>query len=360
MTLRGLTLGSLRALGACALMRRQRRQTVGVLMFHGVADGAGSAWKPLRERTSVAALERCLAVLGRHYRFVSLEDAVAMLAGRRPFEPNSLVLSFDDGYRNNLTHAWPVLKRFGAPMSLFVVSGKISERSLFAFDRVDYALQHMPGDELRLDLGGFVHTLQLRPRDALRRSFAALRDVLKRRLRDDLEYGPAVSRLVAECEQRAGCSLEALKESDEFSALLTWDDVRRLASEPSVEIGSHTCDHTRLGFADEATARDQLSRSRREIEAQSGRPCRYLAFPNGSYTTDVARWAEEAGFAGALTTDEGVNPPGQQVMTLRRLALPPDLDRTELESRLCGLSDTLTALKAQLLSAVGRARAEPA
>lgn len=359
MTLRKLTLASLRLVGACAMLRQRRRGTVSVLMFHGVAADVEGAWKPLRERASVQALERYMAVLGRHYRFVSLEAAVEMIAGRRPFEPNSLVLSFDDGYRNNLTRAWPVLKRFGAPMALFLPSGKIAERSVFAFDRMDYALQHIPGDELRLESDGFAQTLRLKPREALRSSFAALREALKQRLGDDLEYGEVVTRLVRQCEERAGRSLEAFKEADEFSALLSWDEVRQLAEQPDVEIGSHTVDHTRLGFADEPTVRDQLSRSRREIEAASGRPCRFLAYPNGSYTARVARLAEEAGYVAALATEEGTNPPNHPLMALRRLALPADRDETEVEARMCGLSDAIAALKARLLSAVGRPQAEP-
>ena len=74
--------------------------------------------------------------------FVSLGDAVEMLAGRKPLVPYSLVLTFDDGYRNNITHALPLLRRNQVPATIYLATGHVEERRPFSFDRLDYALQH--------------------------------------------------------------------------------------------------------------------------------------------------------------------------------------------------------------------------
>lgn len=158
-----------------------------------------------------------------------------------------------------------------------------------------------------------------------------------------------LAELLRGCEQRATRSLEAIKESDPWSALLTWTEVIPLASGSDVEIGSHTVDHARLGLADASTVRDELRRSKAEIEAQTGRPCRHLAYPNGSYNAEAVQIARQEGYACALTVDEGLNPPGQDLMMLQRIGVPPDVSSTELLARVSGLSVALARLKSRLV-----------
>jgi peptidoglycan/xylan/chitin deacetylase (PgdA/CDA1 family) len=347
-TRRAIVLRLLQACGLMALWRFRHRRSIPILMFHGVMDAEGAqspGWAPLRRRLSRRRLEECLATLSRHYRFVGLSEAVEMLAGRRPQQPYALVLTFDDGYRNNLTHALPLLRRYGAPASIFVTTDKISQRSLFAFDRLDYALQHVPEEEIEVQAGGLRRSLASRPRSALEASFAELRPALKQRFGAEVEYADGVLELVRDCERRAGRSLEEVKESDDWTALLTWEEVRSLAEDPAIEVGSHTLDHTRLGLASAAVVREQLRRSKREIEARTGKPCRHLAYPDGSYGPESAAIAREEGYASALTSEEGLNRKGDDPMTLRRIAVPVDASGIDLLARVCGLSALLTRLK---------------
>jgi len=347
----------LQATGMIALWRFRHRREIAILMMHGVMDGDdGPAWTPLRPRLSRARLAQYLAALSRHYHFVSLAEAVDMIEGRRPLKEYSLVLSFDDGYRNNFTHALPVARRFAAPISVFVSTGKIGARSLFSFDRLDYVLQHSAGDHVDVRVGEVERTLPLGPRRALARAFAELRQALKDGLGADLEFAPPLLRFIRDREAESGRSLETLKESDDWAALLDWEQVAALAADPLVEVGSHSVDHTRLGLADDDTVRVQLDGSKREIEQRTGRPCPFLAYPNGSYSAAVAAAAREAGYACGLTTDEGLNATGADVMALRRIPVPPEAEPTALLALVAGLTSDLSALKARLTGTVDARR----
>jgi peptidoglycan/xylan/chitin deacetylase (PgdA/CDA1 family) len=358
---RRAALSVLGAMGAMSVWRWRNRRTVTILMLHGVMDGGDRpSWTPVRSRLSRRDLAAALEALSRHYHFTTLTEAVEMLAGRRPMRHSCLVLTFDDGYRNNLTHALPVLERYGAPATFFLPSGKIEERSLFAFDRIDYALQHIPGDSVTLDAGSFTLDMALTPREALVDSFARLRAVLKDRLGADVEYGEATRALVLDCERRAGRSLQSEAETDDWSGLLSWRDVATLAAAPLAEIGSHTVDHTRLGLAEVDVVRDQLHRSKVDLEARTGRPCRHFAYPNGSYTAEAAALTREAGYDSAVTTDEGANAAGADAMTLRRFSVAAGVTPTEILATVCGLSDSLAAVTASLRSLASRARGQRA
>jgi peptidoglycan/xylan/chitin deacetylase (PgdA/CDA1 family) len=354
---RRLVLITLRALGLFALWRYWHRRAVVILLAHGVMEETTPlAWRPLRPRLSPRKLEEYLRLLSRHYRFVSLSDAVEMLEGRRPIQPNCLVMTFDDGYRNQLTHALPVFRRLRVPFSIFIPSGKITRRALFAFDRLDYALQLAPGAEIHVQADGVRQVLPTAPRSALAAAFRELRRRLKDELGADVEYAPAVLGMVEACEARAGRSLEGSKEADDWASLLSWEELQAVASDPLLEIGSHTVDHTRLGLADRATIEAELFGSKRDIEARLGRPCPHLAYPNGSYGPAAVERARALGYVSGLTTDEGLNRPGDDLLTLRRIGLPEDADPTELLALVSGLSAALSSLKARVRRLASRAR----
>ena len=101
-----------------ALGIRTKQQRCTVLLYHGVdirTEGAqeiGGEWY-----VDLAEFRRQMEFLQRHFRLLSLGEAVSHIENGTPFPRGSAVVSFDDGYRNNLVQAYPVLNEFGIPFS---------------------------------------------------------------------------------------------------------------------------------------------------------------------------------------------------------------------------------------------------
>lgn len=132
---------------------------VPVLTFHSI-DGSGS---PVS--TSPEAFERLIAYLGRRgYKGLSLQAAVSCLReGKLP--EDGLVITFDDGYLNNLTHAAPVLARHGFTATVFVATGYCGKTNAWPDQNSSIPeLPMMTWDQLReirswgIDLGAHTHT----------------------------------------------------------------------------------------------------------------------------------------------------------------------------------------------------------
>jgi peptidoglycan/xylan/chitin deacetylase (PgdA/CDA1 family) len=91
-----------------------------ILMYHGVGD------PDIKNKTlniSLEAFEKQMAFFyGHGYRVISLGELVAGLKGNKKFPWKTIVLTLDDGYENNYTHAYPVLKKYGFPATIFVVT----------------------------------------------------------------------------------------------------------------------------------------------------------------------------------------------------------------------------------------------
>lgn len=324
--------------GALWLWRYLHRHHITILMVHGVMDTEDpTPWVPLRPQLSRRTLEGTLRRLSKYYRFVSLEDAVAMLSGKRIMQPHSVVLTFDDGYRNNLTHALPILRRYQVPAAFFIATGHIDQRKPFWFDRLDYALQYAAVDGRQVMIGKTTISLQAYNRHALQRSYKGLRDAAKGIDRPDHEMVRELENLAASLERECGRKLADVFADDDWSALLTWQEMKSHV-EHDITFGSHTVDHVRLGLVDDETSSAQLMQSKEVIQQQLGHPCRYLCYPSGSFTPQVARRAQECGYEAALTSEDGTNKVGDDPMTLRRLTFPETGNERELLSEVSGFS----------------------
>ncbi|MBN2593339.1 MAG: polysaccharide deacetylase family protein, partial [Sedimentisphaerales bacterium] len=295
-------------------------------------------WIPLRPQLPRDKLEQYLKTLSRRYHFVSLMDAVEMICGRKPMQPYSMVLTFDDGYRNNLTHALPILRRYNVPATFFVTTSFLDNPRPFWWDRLDYALQQLNVHRREVKVGSFTMTLDSSTRKALCQSYKRLRRTAKNLTWiSDHEFLKDIEQLSCYLEQESGRALADIQDEDDWSAIMTWKQVQKAANN-GVTIGSHTVDHIRLGLVEAEITRDQLERSKRDIEEHISKPCLSICYPNGSLADETVSLARECGYICGLTTKEGLNCVGDDVMRLQRIGLPVNARSIDLLARISGVS----------------------
>ena len=310
--------------GLFHLWRMLNRNRVIILMAHGtVAEGQGCDWTPLREQLTVERLAAYLEQLQRYYRFVSFEHAIDMLTGRRMVEPNCIAITFDDGYRNNISRAWPLLQEMGIPMTMFLATDFIDHRSPYWFDRVDFAWQRAHADT---------------PRQTLRADFAEQRRLQKSRSQNAEEFSTFFTELAEQLESQAGDTLQSRFEEDEWSSVVSWDEV---AAHGAIEFGSHTMGHVILPQASADQCRAELSGSKQKIQAVTGKPCRFFCYPDGQNNADVRRAVADTGYTAAVTTRYGLNSRGDDPFKLNRINVPADASPERLLIQVSGVLSLL-------------------
>lgn len=339
-SIKPLLLNILNQSGLLRLFIASQRSTVTILMLHGVIDpNLPTSWKPLRSFLSTEQLAHGLRILAPYYHFVSLPDAVEMLAGIRPLIPNSLALTFDDGYRNNITYALPVLRQFKAPATIFLSTGNVSEQQPFWFDRLDYAVQSMNNSTISHHGIPELAEINFSSREMLARSFITFIRAEKQRYPTDTAMRLTMANLCDRLEQRSGHGLGEIFSNDPWSGILTWEEVRLAATE--VHFGSHGVDHRFLDLIPPALARKELVDSREAIECHTDQPCVHLAYPNGSFNGKVVSLAKTCGYISAVTTIAGLNRPQDEMLTLRRISFPGSHSSPGILVATSGLSNML-------------------
>ena len=336
----------MQSIGAVSVMRLLDRNAVGILMMHGIMDlTKPKDWVPLRMPIAIQQLEASLKILSRYFQFISLDEAVDMLAGIKPVKAHSMALTLDDGYRNQLAYAIPILKKFNAPATIFVVTENTENRKPFWYDRLDYVLQHCESDGCDITVGESTIRFRSRTRVELQRSYARLRSAAKIQKILDSQMIAQMELLADRLEETCGKRLADIFENDEWTTLLTWEEIRKAARDKEIVFGSHSINHRRVGLADEAEVQYQLEHSKKTIERYTGLECRYFCYPSGSFNRRAAKLVEKCGYRAAVTTLPGFNPKGSDLFTLKRIHLPPAGNRQNLLWQILQISKPKNSLK---------------
>jgi peptidoglycan/xylan/chitin deacetylase (PgdA/CDA1 family) len=291
-----------------------------VLTYHRV-ERSDAASSPVPGVTvAPEAFAEQMRIVRERYRAVSVEELIQVVRGRGKLAPRSVLITFDDGYRDFQIHAWPVLKSLEMPVVVFVPTAFPGEpERRFWWDRLYHALMHTTRrDRLETPLG----LLALGTARQRQEVFRRLRAHAKQRPHDEAEAWVA-----------AACRSLAAPEPP--PAVLSWDQLRELARE-GVTLGSHTRTHPLLTRIPPAEVRTELSECLADLKRELGSALPILAYPSGAFDDEVVRIVAEEGYLLAFTTVRGVNRLGR--------ADPLKLKRINV-----GSGTRLAALRAQLL-----------
>lgn len=292
-----------------------------ILMYHSVAEGDALPFIDPRNHVPAEIFEQQMRFLATHRRVLSLTALIESITRGESPEPNSVVITFDDGYLDNLTTAAPILRRLNMPATLFLPTDYIDRAEPQWVDQVYTAFEHRTTDILQWDGAGRSQRFDLRDRSQ----------------RSDAYQTVCQSLLVAEYEARSSL-LEALRtqlrpDAEPPQLTMSWDNVRTLVEQhPGFEIGGHTAGHVAMTSVDDADARQELHQCMDRIDAQLGTKPRHFSFPYGRTSADRRRQVDEAGFVSACGGGGGdvVVRKGADRYTLPRVEAPATMRRFDV------------------------------
>lgn len=304
--LRGLANGLHRAglTGAlsAASAHLRREPVFSVFTYHRVNDNRN----PFFPALPTQVFERQMQYIARRYVVLPVEDLVERMAhGSVP--RNAVAITFDDGYRDNLTHAAPILARCHLPATVFLATGFIGTGEVPWYDRLATALEVSTRSHVALPSG---EDLSLETEAARVAALGRIQAYLKSRPETEFR-----AELEACLERLGGADRPSAK-----NAMLSWDDVHALRG-LGFRIGAHTVSHPILSRLSLERARAEIIDSQRAIRTACGVTARAFAYPNGGaadYTPAVVELVREAGFTCAVTTRFGVNTARTSPWELRR------------------------------------------
>jgi len=271
----------------------RNRSTLTVVLFHRVLPIDTRRPRKDWPRWTVTPdfFEQCLRFFGDHYRFVAFSDILDALSGRTPLPPRAILVTFDDGWRDTVDVAAPILRRLGIPCLLFAV-GRLGDGAELWQEPV-----------VRAWLDGLVDT----------RQWLNL-------WRTALPHQPSPTTWSFQDLQRLLAALDALLPERRASLLQPFNlappcpnamadaGLLRSFAQPPLEVGAHGLSHLPLTLAPDPF--HELTESRRRIESILQRPADSLAcmsWPHGQYSPGLVETAFSVGYKCLFTSDAILN-----------------------------------------------------
>lgn len=307
-----------------------------ILMYHRIADEPIDYWGLA---VSPANFEEQLSVICRTRHPVPLAEFVRdLVAGT--LHPDAVVLTFDDGYVDNLLAGLPRLAAANVPATVFLASGYLDRLEPFWWDELSglILLQRDPmrleveieGKLLGFDLGHDSGTGTNRPTaSALKSPHDALEAIYNpTRFLDEEQRGAVMTEIRSSFAGRAGTA--------SLPRAMTTEEVRHLAASGLVTIGAHTVTHPSLPGLEAAACQDEVTESKLACEAVVGMPVAAFSYPYGEFNPQVREAVKSAGFAFACAT-RGGDVTMSDIFTLPRVYVP-NIDGDAFEKRLRWMS----------------------
>ncbi len=251
-----------------------------VLMFHGVTTD-DTTWFSSRH-LPLNHFTKLIEYISQNFEVCSLENF-----SRNEFSTSKrkkVLVTFDDGYLNNLKHALPVMEKYKVPAVYFVSTLAYREDEL----RVLWADLIMVVSKQN---GGCLKFGELEFINEVNQSTGeSLFQYIKR-----LPAHQRDQQLIEFCNHYKVHSLLE-KVDEDIWKLMTQEEIKKFISSDYVTIGSHSDLHYNLGNISLEDAKLDMLRSKEMLDSLVGGRVRSIAYPDGSYSAEVKDVAENIGF----------------------------------------------------------------
>ncbi len=277
-----------------------------VLMYHRVLPEEEIEASPSHPGIIVSTrnFHRQMAFIRRRLQPLDADRFQEVLASGRPFPSGSCLVTFDDGWRDNYTHALPILEKYEIPAVIFLPTAFIGSEQRFWQERTV--------EQIRLAIDACHRTPDILERFRADPMLQELVPCLTGSGHDSREQ---VARFVAALKNRPRSEADAFGArlqdvmggiADERSAephFLDWGQVAEMERR-GIRFGSHGENHHILTDPG-ADAERELAASKRTLESRLARPAELFSYPNGDHDTRTVRLTERSGYRLAFTTRQG-------------------------------------------------------
>jgi peptidoglycan/xylan/chitin deacetylase (PgdA/CDA1 family) len=285
--------------------KKMSRQQVRNFLFHQVNPKRDPIWDPV----DVPLFYKCIRYISKKYKIIPVE----YLPDIRPeFIHKYATISLDDGYKDNITFAAPVLDKYKVKASFFVVTDCVEKNIPTWTHELEYLFQHTGKIKIDLCFDFMSHSMKVSELLNADQRISYVKKLV-----------PFIKTLTNEQRELVIETVRTTFDDVEIPGMMMdWNDIRQLANHGHA-IGSHTVTHRILtDLKNEAEIKKELVDSGNLIAKHIGRFPEMISYPIGYYNENIISQCKEAGYKIGLTTRQDVyDPQKNSVFEIPRIGL---------------------------------------
>jgi peptidoglycan/xylan/chitin deacetylase (PgdA/CDA1 family) len=285
----------------------KNRRGVKILVYHSVSKNEPTKFNS--RFLSLTRFEEHLLAIKKCYHPLSLKD---FKEGKISSSKLNVLLTFDDGLKNNFTNALPLLMKYKVPAVFFITA--VDNSSHYLFNDILDVFSLIGPETVILNGINFVkrkagiHNRYYGDNTILLAHYFQNLDSEKRD-----EVLEQIFRYIPKHE---------FKQYNEYLALMSHDEIRELSGREGMSVGSHGVSHVDFSAITPEEVLHELKSSKERLETITGKICDSIAFPYGSYTRETITLCKENGYDYLFGT-ENIREPGDRDFIIERFTVNP-------------------------------------
>jgi len=288
-----------------------------VLAYHRVTH---ISVDPLEMAVSPEHFDKQMQFLKKNYHVVSIEEFTEYLYKRKRFYPKTVVITFDDGYADNLHEAFPILDQYHLPATFFITTRWIDKDEIPWWDELTLLCFTRTWPE-KIALNGKTY---------LTKNFKDKMNTYQIWMRlFRLSTMHQIKAYLSEIYQQLGGTISEIKYQEKSNyRMLSKNELKQLAKNTHVTIGNHTHDHVALGILALEKQMEEIDTANHILQEITGYPIRYISYPFGSkkwigkkrfYNEDTIKACKQLNMATGLANYYGQVHSNQNPFTIPRI-----------------------------------------
>jgi len=259
--------------------------------------------------------KREISYFRRNFLILSMDEVVSQMKLGKGFRRPSIAITFDDGYLDNYTLAYPVLKKHGVPAAIYLTTGLVGTPDGIWTEQIGRAFLETQKDYLDLSTISGDKIVLIKTKEEKEQANSDVSEALK--LIPDDKRRELIQELLEKLEVNEKCGRHFGERM-----MLNWDEVQEMRKD-GITIGSHSHTHPILSRMPIQEAKDEILHSKRIAERNADAQVKHFSFPNGreeDFSEELRDYCREIGFESVCSVIYGTNDASEgNAFTLRRV-----------------------------------------
>lgn len=272
-----------------------------ILVYHQIIDNNtyNYLYKSVAIHHHFSDFKAEMRFIKKWFNIISLDELVNNVKSNTAFGTPSIAITFDDGYRDNYTLAYPILKKLKFPATIYLITGLIGTHKRTWLDEVEYALLNSNVDSFKFPELFSDETINIfsledkkKANDKICKSMKYINNSKRLKLIDELFIRLNIKQDARGSENRR---------------MLSWEEVKDMGQN-NISFGAHTNSHPVLAHISFEEAKKEILLSKTEIENKLGVPIKHFTFPNGrdnDFNNKLKDYCMDLGFESVASAEHG-------------------------------------------------------
>lgn len=269
----------------------------------------------LHKVITVENFENQMAFLSKNYTLLNLNQIYDILHFKKKIPKRAVAITFDDGYRDNYQYAFPILKKYDIPASIFLTTDPIDRNESLWWDDLSWFLFHNQMQIEKLS-NSFPQDIKIQ--------LINLNNIQKKnKIKNIMEIICYINKLNLQMMMKVIEEIKKLsKREDDYknkhTQFLTWEMIHEMHKSGLITFGSHSKSHPILTSLENESIIKEIEYSKKRIEDQIGSKVEMFCFPKGCYNNQIKKIIKDLEFKLAFTSVYGVNDHKADLLELKR------------------------------------------